>query len=85
MQCPHCDQRLKRARRQGVDIDYCPQCHGVWLDRGELEKIVERSRAPSAARPSEGRVDQSADASAERDEGRGRPGNFLSELFDFGE
>jgi len=32
--------------RQGVEIDYCPQCRGVWLDRGELDKIIERSGAP---------------------------------------
>ena len=40
--------------RQGVEIDYCPQCRGVWLDRGELDKIIDRSRpveAPVQARP----------------------------------
>ena len=36
--------------RQGIEIDYCPQCRGVWLDRGELDKIIERS-APQAAAP----------------------------------
>lgn len=35
------------TERQGVEIDYCPKCRGVWLDRGELDKIVERSLAPS--------------------------------------
>jgi Zn-finger nucleic acid-binding protein len=41
------------SERQGVEIDYCPQCRGVWLDRGELDKILERSaqEAPSAAAP----------------------------------
>lgn len=43
MQCPVCDVTLKMADRQGIEIDYCPQCRGVWLDRGELDKIIERS------------------------------------------
>ncbi|MBX3064314.1 MAG: zf-TFIIB domain-containing protein [Anaerolineae bacterium] len=44
MLCPVCSTvDLKIADRQGVEIDYCPQCRGVWLDRGELDKIIERS------------------------------------------
>ncbi len=43
MRCPHCDVALLLSERQGVEIDYCPECRGVWLDRGELDKIVERS------------------------------------------
>ena len=43
MQCPSCDSELKISDRQGVEIDYCPKCRGVWLDRGELDKIIERS------------------------------------------
>ena len=43
MKCPACALDLKMADRQGVEIDYCPQCRGVWLDRGELDKIIERS------------------------------------------
>jgi Zn-finger nucleic acid-binding protein len=43
MKCPACAVDLKMADRQGVEIDYCPQCRGVWLDRGELDKIIERS------------------------------------------
>ena len=43
MNCPTCNVDLKMADRQGVEIDYCPQCRGVWLDRGELDKIIERS------------------------------------------
>ena len=51
MQCPIDQTELKMADRQGVEIDYCPTCRGVWLDRGELDKIIERAatmlRAPS--------------------------------------
>jgi Zn-finger nucleic acid-binding protein len=44
MKCPVCNGvNLKIAERQGVEIDYCPQCRGIWLDRGELDKIIERS------------------------------------------
>jgi uncharacterized protein len=44
MKCPQCpDTPLTLAERQGVEIDYCPQCRGVWLDRGELDKLIERT------------------------------------------
>jgi Zn-finger nucleic acid-binding protein len=51
MPCPVCKVPLVMSERQGVEIDYCPQCRGVWLDRGELDKIIERNgqeAAPSA-------------------------------------
>jgi Zn-finger nucleic acid-binding protein len=43
MSCPVCRVPLAMSERQGIEIDYCPQCRGVWLDRGELDKIIERS------------------------------------------
>lgn len=43
MKCPVCSVDLVMSDRQGVEIDYCPQCRGVWLDRGELDKIIDRS------------------------------------------
>jgi Zn-finger nucleic acid-binding protein len=43
MKCPICNVELKIAERSGVEIDFCPQCRGVWLDRGELDKIIERA------------------------------------------
>lgn len=42
MKCPTGILELKMSERQGVEIDYCPKCRGVWLDRGELDKIIER-------------------------------------------
>lgn len=53
MDCPVCKtERLSMMERQGIEIDYCPRCRGVWLDRGELDKIVERSSMePPAAAP----------------------------------
>lgn len=50
MKCPHCENaELLMSDRQGVEIDYCPQCRGVWLDRGELDKLIERSATVSGA------------------------------------
>ena len=43
MKCPVDGVDLVMSERQGIEIDYCPQCRGVWLDRGELDKIIERT------------------------------------------
>ncbi|MGQ2979508.1 MAG: TFIIB-type zinc ribbon-containing protein [Polaromonas sp.] len=52
MKCPHCpDATLLMSERQGVEIDYCPQCRGVWLDRGELDKLINLSAAPTEPQP----------------------------------
>jgi Zn-finger nucleic acid-binding protein len=52
MKCPSCaDATLLMMERQGVEIDYCPSCRGVWLDRGELDKIIERSTSNQHAVP----------------------------------
>ena len=48
MFCPTCQTGLSMSDRSGVEIDFCPSCRGVWLDRGELDKIIERSTAPAA-------------------------------------
>lgn len=54
MKCPICpDTSLTMADRQGIEIDYCPNCRGIWLDRGELDKIIER--AAKEAEPRESR------------------------------
>lgn len=50
MLCPVCRVELRIAERSGIEIDYCPQCRGVWLDRGELDKIIERSTAAAYPR-----------------------------------
>jgi Zn-finger nucleic acid-binding protein len=54
MACPVDGTALVMSERSGIEIDYCPTCRGVWLDRGELDKIIERnaaSQAPAAAAP----------------------------------
>ena len=85
--CPACRVDLTMADRQGVEIDYCPKCRGVWLDRGELDKILERSAAYETPAPStRGPVDHE-DAYRERERGRyGKPHkrkSLLGEIFDF--
>ncbi len=100
MRCPACEEtRLTMADRQGVEIDYCPDCRGVWLDRGELDKLIDRAMAdaerdrPRAAAHSE--RDEPRDVRRERydddDDDRERPAkrgrrreSFLGEFFDFG-
>ena len=90
MTCPVDGTTLTMSERQGIEIDYCPQCRGVWLDRGELDKIVERNAAPapisqsSSERPY-ARPDDLRDYDYRGGHGHGgRRGkkSFLSELFD---
>jgi Zn-finger nucleic acid-binding protein len=69
---------LSITERQDVEIDYCPQCRGVWLDRGELDKIIERSRATASSR--ERYEDEPLARSSYR---RRKRKSFLEELFDF--
>jgi len=49
--CPNCNQSMTAVMRQGVEFDMCPTCRGVWLDRGELEKLVAGSAPPESSRP----------------------------------
>jgi len=89
MNCPVCkNANLVMSERQGIEVDYCPQCRGVWLDRGELDKIIERSardisRAPAAV--PEHRPAPRYDHDDHKDYYRKKKkrGGFLGELFDF--
>ena len=52
MKCPVCTSvNLVMSERQGIEIDYCPECRGVWLDRGELDKIIERTNVQPVEQP----------------------------------
>ena len=97
MPCPVCKVPLVMSDRQGVEIDYCPQCRGVWLDRGELDKILERSAqdmapaaAPAAPAPRGAPPPQYSDSDRGYQQGYGHHGHrypkrrksFLEELFD---
>jgi Zn-finger nucleic acid-binding protein len=54
MKCPACNETLTMTERQAIEIDFCPKCRGVWLDRGELDKILERETALSTRRSEHG-------------------------------
>lgn len=85
MKCPVCTTvNLVMAERQGVEIDYCPECRGVWLDRGELDKIIERSAAPAMQQPQA--VQQHQGGYAPQGHGyqkKHKHKSLLGELFDF--
>ncbi len=90
MQCPVCKTvHLTMAERSGIEIDYCPQCRGVWLDRGELDKIIERAAIqPAAPAPVAAPQPQYAPPPVYPHSGHGyykkkKREGFLGELFDF--
>jgi Zn-finger nucleic acid-binding protein len=88
MQCPIDGTELVMADRSGVEIDYCPQCRGVWLDRGEMDKIIERSAAPIPP-PSASRGGYDDEYRGDRGDRGDRGykkksrGSLLGEIFDF--
>lgn len=83
MTCPVDGTVLVMSDRQGIEIDYCPTCRGVWLDRGELDKIIERS-APAASAPAPARAMPPRYDRNDYDDRHHhkRRKSFLSELFD---
>ncbi|HMO25748.1 MAG TPA: zf-TFIIB domain-containing protein [Tepidisphaeraceae bacterium] len=97
MKCPACSTTdLIMSDRHGIEIDYCPKCRGVWLDRGELDKIIERAAAheqslavqqPSAPHPQqpprrEPRLDDSDYGYTYQEPRHRKRKSFWSELFD---
>jgi Zn-finger nucleic acid-binding protein len=101
MKCPNDQEMLQMSERHGIEIDYCPSCRGVWLDRGELDKIIDKANSSQSVV-----VSPSAQAGvyesdkAERQPAREghnyrdddmpytkkrRKESFLGDLFDFGE
>ena len=83
MNCPIDGTELKITDRQGIEIDYCPQCRGVWLDRGELDKLIERT-VPELVQPPKYAEKTHYDDDDDRYEKRKRkPSSFLGDLFDF--
>ena len=87
MQCPNDGTVLTMSERSGIEIDYCPTCRGVWLDRGELDKIIERSLTQAAPQPAAppaacaGGYEQPRN-SAGQPHHKKRKESWLSELFD---
>ena len=92
MDCPVCKGvQLAMTDRQGIEIDYCPQCRGVWLDRGELDKLIERAsteaaparQPPPAASPPRQQAYPAYPPSHDDSYRRKKKKNLLGELFDF--
>jgi len=82
MQCPIDGTQLVIAERSGVEIDYCPTCRGVWLDRGELDKIIERS-ALVDNREGHWREAPARGEGGDRRKTKDGIGSFLGDIFDF--
>ncbi len=85
MKCPVDSRELLITHRDGIELDYCPECRGVWFDRGELDKVIERSNeqlrttlAQASPVTREERVDYAPNKKKKK------PGSFLSDLLEFG-
>ena len=93
MKCPSCNVDLVMSERSGIEIDYCPQCRGVWLDRGELDKIIERNAQSDFSSGPSASFDRSRNLQDDRrqkdDEGYykhqkpHKKKNLFDDLFDF--
>ena len=87
MRCPVDETTLVMSERNGIEIDYCPDCRGVWLDRGELDKIIDRSvgMPQPAPQPQYDRYDDRRHSDRGHDKGyskKRKRESWLSELFD---
>jgi len=89
MLCPVCNVDLLLSEKQGIEIDYCPKCRGIWLDRGELDKIVEKSaNAEDNFRQKERNTntnyrDDDDDRYKSQGYNKNKRKSFLGDLFDF--
>lgn len=87
VKCPIDQETLIMTERQGVEIDYCPRCRGVWLDRGELDKLIDRDseRLDSVPAPGGRERDRDDDDRSGFQGPRRKKKGFLSEMFEFGD
>ena len=91
MKCPNCGEVLVMSERRGVEIDYCPMCRGVWLDRGELDRLLTLAETESAPQPVAVAAPRTAAAAGDRsdqdyggDRGeRRKKRSWLSDLMEF--
>lgn len=93
MQCPNDQATLLMTERQGIEIDYCPQCRGVWLDRGELDKLIVNSATPSSPAPEANRphhdaphynqAPQQYNHNSQPYHKKHKKESFIGDLFDF--
>jgi uncharacterized protein len=87
MKCPRDNSEMVKTAREGIEIDYCPECRGVWLERGELTKIIERSAAEWNERSGIGESKEGKEYPNFTDRqsrpGYESPGHFFGRLFDY--
>ncbi len=84
MICPICNVELLMTERKGIEIDYCPKCRGIWLDRGELEKIIEKSDTTTQSFPDRENRNQRSEHDHKSDNHRGkRKESWFGKVFDF--
>lgn len=80
MICPNCEnEKLIMTERQGIEIDYCSNCRGIWLDRGELDKLIERSQQQIASSPIR---EYPSDYERYKEKKYYKKKSFLEEIFD---
>jgi Zn-finger nucleic acid-binding protein len=83
MKCPIDNAELQMTERQNIEIDYCPQCRGVWLDRGELDKLIEKSSDKLQSAQQGHRVDPSYNQNnSHNNHGYKKQKSWLGEIFD---
>lgn len=84
MKCPTCNETLLMSEKNGIEIDYCPSCRGIWLDRGELDKIIERSMAQDSQSSNQNNNDYNRSHKEHYKENyQSKKKSFLSDIFDF--
>jgi Zn-finger nucleic acid-binding protein len=85
MKCPVDETTLEMSDRQGIEIDYCPQCRGVWLDRGELDKLIEREQRWVEERDEDNRKRDKKPAAVEQPKKKKKMSSFLSDIMEMGQ
>lgn len=81
MKCPHCNETLLMSERHNIQIDYCPACRGIWLDKGELDKMLEYAAVKTEATSTY--KSEMYDAGGKRHNKPYKKKSFLGDLFDF--
>ncbi len=86
MKCPNCNETLLMTERNNIEIDYCPSCRGVWLDKGELDKMLDYAAQPSVQQKPLHQPDYNPSYGKHPNSGYNKPykkKSFLGDLFDF--
>lgn len=81
MKCPHCNETLLMSERHNIQIDYCPACRGIWLDKGELDKMLEYAAVKTEATSTY--KSETYDAAGKKYNKPYKKKSFLGDLFDF--